>query len=745
MPHRNSIHQKTDDASMQLSRLFLLTALLFAPLAVFGTTWLYLYPVFHGCTFPVPHKQSPGSHASSGSGPHSSQAPFRLLALGDPQLEGDSSLPDPNAPLFPSLEYFATDITFAKTWRARLDVLDRAKGGITRDALKWLEGKRKAVDLWGNDRYLAHIVRQTRWWSEPTHVAVLGDLLGSQWVTRGEFEKRARRYWGVVMRGLERVEGRVFGGAWEGYGDEMVEEGHGETKEKEDGGEDEVENPENEQTEAREGRYEEEEEVEAEDAVVEVDVHNGGVESERTVEDKALRRELTDAIGEGTHGDAIGEDVTVEERNEHTQDEPAQDEHAQNDHAEDGHTRDEESDEQAQKEEKPLRTPAWGGTTEVLGADKNWARRVINIAGNHDVGYAGDIDFSRIERFERAFGSVNWDIWFTLPSETNEETPSEISPPALRIVVLNSMNIDTPAWSSELQTETYQFMNHIITSSRPVEDKSHATILLTHIPLEKQPGICVDSPYFNFFDEGQGVREQNMLSDYSSKTILEGVFGMSDNRWAAGGGMGRRGIVINGHDHAGCDVTHFIRQEGADDECAVNTVAHTDAHWPTPTPKPAPMSHPIPLETSPANMLTAHTQTSPAPLPAPAPEYIPPGWRAHRFPTRPFSITHNPLTNTSSCTRIDGAPHIREITLRSMMGDFSGHAGFLSGWYDREHGEWVFEFNSCAAGVQHWWWGVHSLDFGVLAMLGLAGVSWGVERVRARGKGKGVMVNGNTK
>tara|TARA_R110002003_G_scaffold225_2_gene16557 strand:+ start:28230 stop:30311 length:2082 start_codon:yes stop_codon:yes gene_type:complete len=666
---------------MQLSRLFLTLALCLAPVALLGTTLLYLYPVFHGCGFPTP----PVLH-------HERIAPFRLLALGDPQLEGDSSLPDPSAPIFPSLKYVAQDLQYANNFRTRVDVLRDAAQGSLRDAGRWLEGKRKAVDLWGNDWYLAHIVRSCRWWTEPTHVAVLGDLLGSQWITDGEFEKRAGRYWGVVMRGLERVPGWVYG---------VVEE-------------------------EAESRH-----VEATDEMgpnaVETVNTSAGEEQPEDVAGGNLARAIAEAIE-----DAVNKKEEEEGRQDDQGEEPS--------------------------ETRSLRKPTWGGTTEVLGADPDWASRVINIAGNHDVGYAGDLDESRVARFEKAFGSVNWDIWFTLPSNYSEtpdnptpEPDTSDAPPALRIVVLNSMNIDTPAWSYELQTETYSFMNHIITTARPVEDKTHATILLTHIPLEKQPGICVDSPYFDFFQDGQGVKEQNMLSDHSSDTVLQGVFGMSDNRWAAGSGLGRRGIVLNGHDHEGCDVVHFIRQDGVDG-CAIEDIKSEDAHWPRPTSTTnsadsatGTMDSPVSDETSSANEANplindSDYATSPLtnsgppvePDPEPEPERK---WRAHPFPNRPYSIAHSPRTNTSTCTHIPSSPHIREITLRSMMGDFSGHAGFLSAWFDPvkgEKGEWVFEFNSCRVGVQHWWWGVHSVDVALVAMVVAACLSKIVERQTKR-------------
>lgn len=689
-----------DDASMQPSRLFLSIALLLAPVALIGTTWLYLYPIFHGCAFPKPPLQD--------------VAPFRLLALGDPQLEGDSSLPDPNAPVFPSLEHVVQDLQLAIEFRKRLDILKDAAKGATKDALKWLEGKRKAIDLWGNDYYLAHIVRSVRWWSEPTHISVLGDLLGSQWITDGEFEKRAGRYWDKVMHGLEKVPARVYGQIEE---DEVEEQAVGEEA---------VEEIEPSTV------KDSEEEVSTDDAKdVAESTHEGAGEAQAD--------EGTDKIHRGNLAAALEAAIkSKENKGAESEDQPEEQQNVQ---------------EESTEEKKALRKPTWGGTTEVLGADAGWATRVINIAGNHDVGYAGDLDESRVARFEKAFGSVNWDIWFTLPLDLNvtghdresaPEPTANDTPPALRIVVLNSMNIDTPAWSYDLQTETYSFMNHIITTARPVQDKTHATIILTHIPLEKQAGVCVDSPLFAFFEDGQGVREQNMLSDHSSKTILEGIFGLSDYKFAAGGGMGRRGIILNGHDHEGCDVVHFIRQEGVPYGCDPETLKKGDAYWPAPRrtitttssdSATGTMEGLVVEETSSANMTNPFLNEedhglSPAPLlerstestdPEPEPEFT--GWRAHRFPHRPFDVTYDPVSNTSSCTHISSAPHVREITLRSMMGDFSGHAGFLSAWFDRslgDKGEWTFEFNSCGLGVQHWWWAVHSIDFSLFVMLFLA-------------------------
>lgn len=611
---------------MQLSRVFFLLALVLAPVALLSTTWLYLYPLFDkACAFPTPANTT-------------SPAPFRLLALGDPQLEGDSSLPKAGAKIFRSFNNLGDNLADASTLLDKFQLVQTAIRGIPRDVLRALGGYvRKPIDIWGNDYYLAHIVRTLRWWTEPSHVAVLGDLLGSQWVKDDEFERRSKRYWEVVFRGMERVPERVM---------------------------------------------------------------SGGKELERREEEGigSLEDDLKDQ-GEETEDD----DEVIK-----AEDEP-----------------------EAEAEEEKRK---WGGTVEILGEDPAWANRVINIAGNHDIGYAGDIDTNRIARFERAFGAVNWDIVFKLPNTTipglvgQEDTQQDV--PALRIVVLNTMNLDTPALDSNLQRETYDFINHIITTSRSVTDKTHATVLLTHIPLYKEPGICVDSPFFDFFEQS-GVKEQNMLSDYASKIVLESMFGLSSNKWADGQGFGRRGIIINGHDHAGCDVLHYTTQSGVDGGCPENIDAH-DIHLPPALPPvSASLSPDEPLEDS----ITANDTVAETPKRDADPEPEDPKWAAQRFPHRPYKASP-----AGECIAFAAVPRIREVTLRSMMGEFSGYAGFLSAWFDAslgEKGEWRLELSTCGLGVQHWWWAVHIVDLLLVVALGVGGVIRVVESLGGREDVKG--------
>ena len=486
-------------------------------------TYLYLYPIFsNGCDFPSPDDPSKSPffifsrlgyalnvvHASPSS------APFRLLAFGDPQLEGDTSIWYPDTSSFrPST--LVKNLRTGLSLREWITLLHRAVTDLTDAIPAHLRAWWKQLDLLGNDYYLAHIYRTLRAHTRPTHVAVLGDLLGSQWIDDDEFARRADRFWSRVFKGGMRVE----------------------------------------------------------------------------------------------------DEITL------------------------------------------------NPTIEPLGEDAAWSRRVINVAGNHDVGYAGDLTSVRLARFERAFGAANWEIVFQLPSKSlSSPTPptaeSGAAPPVdeqteqgpfLRLVMLNSMNLDTPALDPALQAQTYDFLNAVITRSQPVEDRRVGTLLLTHIPLHKPAGVCADAPRFDFYpaesaSDGVGVREQNHLSYNAGKGVLEGLYGMSGDPAAPGAGLGRQGLILTGHDHEGCDVCHYLPVNEAD---------------------PGDVS------------------------------------------ARSWNVTR--WEEAREVRGMDDVPGIREVTLRSMMGEFGGWAYLVSAWFEEARSEWRFEVRRCGMGVQHWWWAGHVL------------------------------------
>ncbi|CAK7202879.1 hypothetical protein SEUCBS139899_005606 [Sporothrix eucalyptigena] len=544
------------------------------PVSVALTVYIYLYPVFNQCAFPLP----PASTKNSTSSPETISflktlglhlpsparplftnredlanhmfAPFRLLALGDPQLEGDTSIPNAHSDTsFPNLLHAWRLATFQSIptddeeeeyvhlilrERMRLTLHDLVDFWFL-DIPNTLESGRKRIDLFGNDFYLAHIARLMRWWTVPTHVSVLGDLLGSQWVDDDEFARRAGRFWGRVLKGGERVPDELALWPKEEY-------------------------------------------------------------------------DLSGYLG----------------------DEPLTNE-----------------------------------TADV------WTRRIINVAGNHDIGYAGDITTDRLERFEREFGKANYELRFELPlSRLSEEAravaydevtnpDSSFLVPELRIINLNDMNLDTPAYSSDIQDQTYNFVNAIINTAAAVEYKGHFTVVLTHIPLYKPEGVCVDAPHFAFHDDDGTLREQNLLSGDASEGFLQGIFGMHGDRNAPGGGQGRRGVILNGHDHEGCDTFHYINQSHA--------IKDEDRKW---------------------------------------------------------EVSRYAEAREIVGKERDGLPGVREITVRSMMGEFGGNAGLLSAWFDEDAWEWQYDFATCALGKQHWWWAVHVVDLvTVIVLLVFAGVA----------------------
>lgn len=527
---------------------------LLIPLSTILTTYLYLYPVFHQCAFPAPeHDASTAFHNTLNQHlPFSSHdankvAPFRLLALGDPQLEGESSIPDPEAVTFPNLAKFWKDALLldgtrhSPLQRLRHSLHDLVDFWLD-DIPKTLEVYRKRVDHIGNDYYLGHIYRAMRWWTDPSHITVLGDLVGSQWIDDEEFEARGWRYWNRVFKGGERI-------------------------------------------------YDEVASMPSED-----------------FQDTRILGEYPDA----------------------------------------------------------------------------WKQIIINVAGNHDVGYAGDLSPERMERFGRVFGKPNYELRFhypvnsTVPTEGAEEM-EEKPVPELRIIILNDMNLDTPAGSREMQDQTYGFLNDVITTSQDVARPAHFTVVLTHIPMYKEAGICVDGPLFDFYDGHyeNGVKEQNHLSLAASKGFLEGIFGMNGNSDAPGNGFGRHGVILNGHDHEGCDIYHYINQSApADSE-----------------------------------------------------------WQAMRY-------------KDAVAAGVDeeaGIPGLREITVRSMMGDFAGNAGLMSLWFDEETWDWKFEFVNCGLGTQHIWWIVHILDL-VTVGFGLAyGILMAVDKFSPRDNIKEHVGNGVAK
>ncbi|KAL4808955.1 hypothetical protein BDV18DRAFT_133588 [Aspergillus unguis] len=563
-----------------LSRLFV--GLL--PLAITSTVYLYLYPVFSGCAYPLPTtnaSQQPNAFLQtlkqhllpqSDPFPSSENAIFRLLVLADPQLEGDTSLPRRQYELSYRLQKHYNDTLDSLSSASFPYILDpdvrntisaAFRSVVSEDIPRAFAGARKRLDLLGNDYYLAHIYRTLHWWARPTHVTVLGDLIGSQWVSDEEFARRGQRYWERVFEAGERADDLITRSGQEGYGD----------------------------------------------------------------------------------GNEQGEVEVVEE----------------------------------------------------LPSSSSWANRIINIVGNHDIGYSGDASEHRIKRFEDVFGRANWDIRFQHPTvkvKAGVEGEEKVLNPTLHLINLNTLTLDGPAYSQDIQNHGYTYINDLISHrSYPVEDRSTFTLLLTHLPLHKPEGVCTDGPYFTYFDKDDdsdkqryksgGLREQNHLSEHVSVNgVLQGIFGMNGH-----GSKGRNGLILTGHDHEGCDVIHSL-------------------HKSTPA---------------------ENNDNSEPDTPSESEDQDPWSWNATRY-------THMTPPDPTTAS-------IREITLRSMMGEYGGNAGLLSIWFDTAAAEWKYAVQMCPAGVQHIWWAVHVVDLITV----IVGVLFGSACIFGSSKKSSLHVKGDKK
>lgn len=153
----------------------------------------------------------------------------------------------------------------------------------------------------------------------------------------------------------------------------------------------------------------------------------------------------------------------------------------------------------------------------------------INISGNHDIGYAGEMTTPRVRRFRDVFGELNYVVEYS----------------NWRIVVLNSLALDGPSVDSTFPQEAENFLDSLKSN-----DFVGPTILITHVPLYKTPGICKDGPVFTYYTSypENWLRSQNHLSFEATQKVLNSVFGP---------GNPYGGVMLAGHDHEGCMATYF--------------------------------------------------------------------------------------------------------------------------------------------------------------------------------------------
>ncbi|PKY49471.1 hypothetical protein RhiirA4_405483 [Rhizophagus irregularis] len=165
---------------------------------------------------------------------------------------------------------------------------------------------------------------------------------------------------------------------------------------------------------------------------------------------------------------------------------------------------------------------------------KEYNHKFINLTGNHDIGYNWDINQYRVNRWKNEFGQMNFLDW--IPSDKKK---------VHRMSVINSMNVDGPALDEISRSETWSLLDNLA-EEREKDNYQTPLIFLTHIPIYKEEGICVDGPMTIYDDTGNFIREQNHLLQNSSEFILTRL---------------RPRFIFAGHDHEGCDVTHVVRMK----------------------------------------------------------------------------------------------------------------------------------------------------------------------------------------
>lgn len=286
--------------------------------------------------------------------------------------------------------------------------------------------------------------------------------------------------------------------------------------------------------------------------------------------------------------------------------------------------------------------------------------RFMNITGNHDIGYSGELSSERLERWETHFGSSNYVHNLSIPSL-----------PPLRIVLFNSLSLDSPATDTEIQQATYSFLQSL------APDSNIQTILLTHLPLYRGTGVCTDPPRFEYWalniSDHTGnitgsfhpIKRQNHLSRWASDWVLETIF------------PDENGLVLDGHDHTGCDVLHKrLPESERDPDWEKTLVWHHDElrkRYDMDDYREEDIVETVESATEEMfeyeysdteeeddlhfmeiSQYAAHERNN---LSAGA-------WQAEKF--------------------FPGGHGVREITVRSMMGDFEGNVGLLTATYNHE-------------------------------------------------------------
>eukprot|EP00162_Nutomonas_longa_P011577 comp20623_c0_seq1/m.42045 comp20623_c0_seq1/g.42045 ORF comp20623_c0_seq1/g.42045 comp20623_c0_seq1/m.42045 type:complete len:406 (-) comp20623_c0_seq1:140-1357(-) len=184
-------------------------------------------------------------------------------------------------------------------------------------------------------------------------------------------------------------------------------------------------------------------------------------------------------------------------------------------------------------------------------ADRNIPVHVI--PGNHDLGYAWELNLPRVRRWEARFGPVNKLVPVSTDTIAKTQNPDMLSyGTGHSLAFLNGLSLDSESHfdmpHQEIRKKTLAFFEELKRLHEAHLDSQnisrHGIILFTHIPLHKEnnPHCLGDRPHIER-DTRDFVVQQNMISEQTTEDIVEEI---------------APDLVFTGHDHEGCIFQHNI-------------------------------------------------------------------------------------------------------------------------------------------------------------------------------------------
>lgn len=184
------------------------------------------------------------------------------------------------------------------------------------------------------------------------------------------------------------------------------------------------------------------------------------------------------------------------------------------------------------------------------------------LAGNHDIGYARELELSNVDRWEAAFGPIDAEFeaaghvfyivnGLSLDSESAMDAPGQ--PIRNRTLARLHANInarkefyfnDAKDGQSNDHQQKQREEDHHQNDPSNEPRASKPAVLLTHIPLHKAGHNCSGDRAETDLDWAGRVSSQTMLSPETSSLLLDGF---------------RPVFVFSGHDHEGCQHHHNNR------------------------------------------------------------------------------------------------------------------------------------------------------------------------------------------